>query len=63
MDLTRRVFDWKVDILEEFLVSFERIVLMEETRDRVVWTSSCSGRFTCGLFRKCIFRVGKVSVR
>lgn len=40
--------------------SIDKIVLVEGTRDRVLWALSSFGRFICSSFRRSLARVGVV---
>lgn len=53
-------FEWEVDIWKDFMSTVEGVIPMEGMRDRVVWATSSSERFTCKSFRRSIARVGIV---
>lgn len=56
MVFKRRVFDLEIEIWEDFLRSIERIVLVEGSKDRVIWVPSSSERLTCSSFKRTIAR-------
>lgn len=56
IDLRRRVFDWEIDIWDEFRDTIDRIILVEGTKDRVVWTLLPSEWFSLISFRRSLAR-------
>lgn len=43
-----------MEVWEEFMSNIEGVVLVEETKDRVIWAPSCFGKFSFRSFRRTI---------
>lgn len=63
IEIRMQVFDWKVDIWDEFKHIIEGVFPCEGTRDQVIWAPSNFRRFFCRSFRRSLRRVGYVTNR
>lgn len=60
IELRSHVFDWEVDIWEEFFRMIERVIPVECVKDWVIWALSTCSKFLCRSFRRSIARVDLV---
>lgn len=52
VQLSQRPFDWEVKVWEGFNQVLEEIVLVEESKDKIVWSHLVSDNYSCKSFRE-----------
>lgn len=59
--LMRRVFDWEVDIWNNFMGIIEGFFPLEGMKDRVIWAPAGLEKFSCRSFRRFVAREWSIS--
>lgn len=51
--MRRNPLNWERDVWDDFLFTFDGIVLDDSVGDRLIWTPMAAGQYTCRSLKKC----------